>query len=394
MTDRIEQFLEDSQAFVGQEAADVPQGTDLADWLSIRRLCAALGDPNPLYKDPAAGVGTKYHSMIAPPTFVAAIRTPTAAAAYQTKDYGVTRITRRASMEWVDVIRVGDRLTSSLEVTGASSAQPMSGRPTANVDCRAVYRNSYGGLIGSASGTTALVPFRTGEAMICDREIYVYADDEIAHIQQGIEGEPPPRGRLLRYWQDAQEGEELPQLVKGPLSLSDMMAWTVAEQKTMPLGSPVYKDLKRMPGRVRTNPSTNWPYWDADQEYEDILSCRDAGFVAPFSRGMHVVCLAGQVVTSWMGDDAFLRSLDVELPNHFLYGDTMWLRGRVSDKYKERVGGKTYFAVEVRISGVNQLGETVATGSAVAYLPSPGHTVTLPIPHWDAYSEIGALYDN
>ncbi len=388
MTNRIEQFIMDSQACVGKRADDVPQGTDLADWLTIRRFCAALGDPNPLYKDPSAGVGTKYHSMIAPPTFVAAIRTPTAAAAYQARNYGVTRITRRASMELVDVIRVGDRLKSGLEVTDVSAGKAMNGKATANVASRAVYHNSYGGLIGTSTGTTALVPFRTGEDMICDREIYVYSDEEIENIRLGIEGEPPPRGRLLRYWEDASVGEELPELVKGPLSLSDMMAWTVAEQKTMPLGSPVYNDLKRMPGRVRTNPSTNWPYWDADQEYEDILSCRDAGFVAPFSRGMHVVCLAGQVVTSWMGDDAFLRSLDVELPNHFLYGDTMWLRGRVSDKYKERVLGRTYHAVEVRISGVNQLGQSVATGSAVAYLPSPGHPVALPIPHTD-YAPLG-----
>ena len=206
MTDRIEQFLNDSQAFVGQQAEDVPQGANLADWLTIRRFCAALGDPNPLYKDPASGVGTKYHSMIAPPTFVAAIRTPTAAAAYQTKDYGVTRITRHASIDLVDVIRVGDRLTSTLEVTGVSSGQPMNGKATANVECRVVYRNSYGGLIGYSSGTTALVPFRTGEEMICDREIYVYSDNEIANIQQGIEDEPPPRGRLLRYWEDAEVG--------------------------------------------------------------------------------------------------------------------------------------------------------------------------------------------
>jgi hypothetical protein len=160
-----------------------------------------------------------------------------------------------------------------------------------------------------------------------------------------------------------------------------MMAWTVAEQKTMPLGSPVYNDLKNMPGRTRTNPSTNWPFWDADQEFEDILSCRDAGFSAPFSRGMHVVCLAGQVLTHWMGDDGFLRALDVDLPNHFLYGDTMWLSGEVTDKYKEKVGNEVYYAVAARLNGTNQLGETVAVGSAVVYLPSPGHPVALPIPH-------------
>ena len=81
MTDSIAEFLEDSQRFIGDESTDAPQGAEVADWLTIRRFCAALGDPNLLYKDPASGVSTKYNSMIAPPTFVAAIRTPTAGAA-------------------------------------------------------------------------------------------------------------------------------------------------------------------------------------------------------------------------------------------------------------------------------------------------------------------------
>ena len=381
MTDRIAEFLRDSQGFVGQEATDVPQGAEVADWLTIRRFCAALGDPNLLYKDPSSGVSTKYNSMIAPPTFIAAIRTPTAGAAYVQKNYGVTKITRQASMEWVDIIRVGDRLISGLEVTGVGPGHPRNGRGTAHVESRATYRNSYGGLIGTATGTSAMIPFRQGDEMISDRDIYEYSDEEIANIEKGIEAEPPPRGKLLRYWDEVNLGEKLPQLVKGPLNLSDMMAWTVAEQKTMPLGSPVYNDLKNMPGRTRTNPSTNWPFWDADQEFEDILSCRDAGFSAPFSRGMHVVCLAGQVLTHWMGDDGFLRAFDVDLPNHFLYGDTMWLSGEVTDKYKEKVGNEVYYAVAARLNGTNQLGETVAVGSAVVYLPSPGHPVALPIPH-------------
>ncbi len=381
MNERIAEFIEYSKEYVGYGASDVPEGAPLADWLTIRRFCAALGDANPLYKDPAGGVSTKYHSMIAPPTFIAAIRTPTAAGAYEFRDFGVTKMTRRVSMEWVDVIRVGDRLRSSLDTEGVGPGPNRWGRPTAEVDCSAAYFNSYGGLIATAEATTALVPYRQGEEMICDREIYAYSDDEIARIERGIEDEAPPRGRLLRYQGDVSLGERLPTLVKGPLNLSDMMAWTVAEQKTMPLGKPVYEDLKRMPGRKRVNPSTNWPFWDADQEYEDILSCRDAGFSAPFSRGMHVVCLAGQVVTHWMGDDGFLRSLDVELFNPFLYGDTLWLTGEVSDKFRERVGGETYFAVKVRVNGVNQLGETVAAGDAVAYLPAPGRPPRLPIPH-------------
>ena len=174
---------------------------------------------------------------------------------------------------------------------------------------------------------------------------------------------------------------QLPILVKGPVTINDQMAWTVAEGRPLKLGPLVYADLKSMPGRIRTNPVTNWPYWDADQEFDDILTCKDLGFNSPPTRGIHRACLAGQLVTSWMGDDAFLRRLDLDLPNHYLYGDTMWLTGEATDKYKERIGGEQYYAVEIRIQGTNQLGETIVRGTATAYLPNPGHTVDLPLPH-------------
>jgi len=82
-----------------------------------------------------------------------------------------------------------------------------------------------------------------------------------------------------------------------------------------------------------------------------------------------------------MSSGAGVDSLDVDLPNHFLYRDTMWLSGEVTDKYKEKVSHEDYYAIDLQLHGTNQLGEAVAVGSATVYLPSPGHLVTLPIPH-------------
>ena len=381
MVDRLDQFLQDSQKLVGLEAIDVPQGAEVADWLTIRRFCAALGDTNPLYKDPTSGVSTKYNSMIAPPTFVSAIRTPTSRAAYVNKDYGLINLLTHGAFEWVDIIRVGDRLKSQLKLVSANAGSSIDDRRCAKITSKATYWNSYGGLIGTASGTSSMLPFRPGEKMILERDIYQYSDEEIATIAEALESEIPPRGKLLRYWDEVNIGDKLPGLVKGPLNLADMMAWSVAEQKPLALGPPVYFNLKSMPGRIRTNPTTNWPFWDADQESDDILSCKNSGFVAPFGRGMQRMCLAAQVLTHWMGDDGFLRSLDIDLPNHYIYGDTMWLQGEVTTKYTAKVDNETYFAVEVQVRGTNQLGETIVHGNATVYLPSPGHPVTLPIPH-------------
>ena len=96
---------------------------------------------------------------------------------------------------------------------------------------------------------------------------------------------------------------------------------------------------------------------------------------------MQRICLVGQLLTDWMGDDGFLRYMSIDILNHYIYGDTMWLSGEVLDTYNQDNGGRSYGAVNVSVKGVNQLGENVLSGKAVVYLPSPGHPVSLPIPH-------------
>ena len=109
MAGSLSDFIEDSKKLVGQEAPDVEQGVSVADWSAIQKFCASLGDINPLYNDAAGGVGTLYNTLIAPPSFVLAARTPDSGAAYEQKEYGLRRFTTRVCAEWNDVIRLGER---------------------------------------------------------------------------------------------------------------------------------------------------------------------------------------------------------------------------------------------------------------------------------------------
>lgn len=55
-----------------------------------------------------------------------------------------------------------------------------------------------------------------------------YSPKEMAEIERvGLDEPNQVRGRETRYWDDVRVGEELPPIVRGPLSLMDTMGWLV-----------------------------------------------------------------------------------------------------------------------------------------------------------------------
>ena len=379
----LDDFISDSRRMLGQPAADVPQGSYTVDYAAILRFCAALGTVrnNPLYRDPGYGTISKYHCITAPPTFVMSVRTPDSAAAFNGRDYGLIKMAKGASFEWFDIIRIGDRLESDISIADVREGPSVGGRRTAEVVSDVSYHNSYGGLIGRGSGTVRVIPFQPGDPLFSDRDVYEYTDEQIENIKRDIDHEAPPLGRTLRYWDDVTVGERLPSLCKPHLSVDEFGSWVTAEAKPLPRATLTYFQLKSEPGRARANPTTHWPYMEMEEMFNDIAACQAVGFKIPVSARLLPVALASQLATDWMGDDGMLRRLSVEHPGFYHYSDTLWLTAEVADKYKERVGEEMYHAVDLRLQGTNQLGQTILRGTATVYLPNPGHPVTLPIPH-------------
>jgi len=73
-------------------------------------------------------------------------------------------------------------------------------------------------------------------------------------------------------------------------------------------------------------------------------------------------------MTHWMGDDGFLRRLNVSLRRPNVFGDTTWCRGTVVDKRIEDGAP----LVDLEVLAQNQLGEVTAKGTAVVELPGRG----------------------
>jgi acyl dehydratase len=375
----VKDFLQDSTAMIGSEAVEVPPANDDVDYYAIDNFCRATGDDNPLFMDPTYATKTKYGCLIAPPTFLVAIRHPGTEGAYAQADYGLAKLLTGVDFEWFDVVRCGDYAQTSLQLVEIGEKKGWKNRQTAILTSQATYWNRYGGLLGKATGTMTFIPLERGKELIVDREMFRHTKEDIQRIENGIQSEVV-RGAKPLYWDEVQVGDELPPVVKGAVDQSDLIHWQEATAPFLKITEEAIKETMALPGKRRVNPATGWPYYHVDQAPEDFSAAPLNGISLPYVRGVEIASLAGSLLTNWMGDEGFLQRLNVVIHQPLLYGDTGFYSGTVREKYKLKLGEMVYRAVDVEVKAVNQINEPVLTGTATIFLPSPGHEVVLPIP--------------
>jgi len=358
-------------------------------WRFLRDFAWGLSDDNPLFCDPAYAARTRWGCQLAIPTICASIRYPQSHLVIWDKPYPATNLVAGCKFEWFNVFRVGDRLTSSLMIKDIQRKVGKTG-PLIFVFTEGDMWNQHGDLIAKQSATQVQVEMvkgaERGEKLVYEQEPYKYSDKEIKEIVDCYDAETK-RGAKTLHWEDVKVGDKLPKMVRGPLTLGDMIMFHVKSYPTGPVSGSFKNALKcarRVPPfSLRTNPSTNWPYEDMMWEHYDLRLARTRNMPLPFDFGAMRYEMAAVLLTNWMGDDGFLKRLDIQIRRPVFYGDTTWFSGEVVNKDKVTEGGVEYGAVDIKIDGVNQSGQTSTPGTATVYLPSPGREVQIPVPTGD-----------
>ncbi len=209
-----------------------------------------------------------------------------------------------------------------------------------------------------------------------DVEIRAYSDDEIDAIEAQYDQERV-RGAEPRWWEDVEEGDEVGPMVKGPLTVTDMICWHsgmgmgLYGVKPLRLGA---RNRKRIP-RFFHRDDLNVPdvmqrvHWDPE-------FARRSGNPSTFDYGRMRETWLIHLCTDWMGDDAWLWKLGCEFRAFNYVGDTQWLRGSITRKYLAP-GDRP--AVDLELRAENQRGEVTTPGTATIVLPSRKHgSVRLP----------------
>jgi acyl dehydratase len=188
-----------------------------------------------------------------------------------------------------------------------------------------------------------------------------YSDEEIERIKRAYATETP-RGASPRRWDDVTVGEALPEVVKGPLTVTSVVAFVQGWGSLYVRAHGLAFDLfERHPALGIPN-DFGVPEPPERVHWDEALA-KAVGVPGPYDYGPERVAWLGHVVTNWMGNAGFLRRLNVMVLRHNLIGDTTWCRGRVTAKAP---GG----VVSLALDGTNQRGEVIASGVAEVVLPT------------------------
>ncbi len=369
--------VEEHRAKIGRQFATTPRNTHACEDL-IRHFADALGDPNPLWRDADYARRTRYGSIVAPPYFLATF----GGGGVMQGLRGVYTILAGHSWEFYKPVFPDDKITSDCvfaeleEKSGGFAPYWL----LEHYDSR--YYNQRGEVVGLCRGSMGRVEMRHISRGSAGREKteekteekrseggklqlpHPWSMEELTQIEDEMMAEPI-RGSTPRYWEDVQEGEDLPVLVKGPLRITDMIIWAMAVSPWQAFALSV-KDLREKPGLAFIHPDSH-AREQGGLVHIDKVTAQASGFPHAYAFGNQELGWFTQQLTDWMGDDGWLKKVSGQYRRFVFISDVNRFQSKVARKY---IDDEDEPCVDIESTAINQRGEKTLIGKATVVLPS------------------------
>lgn len=315
---RIDRFVAETTEMIGSKVDSdrwhSQVNADQSDvWLN------GIGDRNPRWQptEPGADVHPTYIVSVASPGMVFGAPMPTP----------LENLVGSVEVRWDEPLHLGDTdLAGSVTIEDVDETEK-AGRRYVFLSGACRYRRDDE-VVAEAETTLIRTPKRERQDA---REIYEYDTEELEAIRSSYEAE---LDRLQDVpatpsFDDLAIGDSLPSIVRGPLTIADMVCWNAAMGPTY--GAHIHNFYERTQAADGTviNPSTGWVQKDSHQ-HEDFLLTEQRGMPLPFANGINMWALTSPLVTNWMGRDGFLERHTARLQQPYFYGDVLWIDGEVS----------------------------------------------------------------
>jgi acyl dehydratase len=364
-----ERGLDQLRARIGQPIED-----SLEPWCheatrdNIRHYAHGIGDDNPLWCDPSYAAGTRYGDVIALPSFLFACSR--IVSGYVGGLPGVHAMWAGADWRWHKPVRRNDVLSTTAHLKDLIEHETrFAGRAIQQI-YHVKFFNQAGDLVAEADSWC----FRTDRdhareegtkyAELKARKPKRYTPEELDRIYRLYANEEV-RGSQPRYWEDVTEGEKLPTMVKGPMTVTGFIAfaqgWGGLYIRANKLA---WKQINRHAGLGIAN-RFGIPDCPERVHWEDEFATM-VGAPGAYDYGPERCSWLTHHMTNWMGDEGALRRATCRIRRHNPVGDTLFIDGRLVRKFVE--GGRHH--VEIAQEARNQDGELSVLGTGVIELPT------------------------
>ncbi len=363
-----DEMLAGMRDLIGTELrTDACVNNEYATRLAILRFAEGIGDDNPLWTDEGYAEAGPFGGIVAPPSFIFACL-----GSVQVGWRGLGGFHAETDVTFHGPIRVGDKITARVYFDGfdGPDASRFAGRRVKDY-LRQEYWNQNEQLVARFICSRVRFERTEAQARRGAREIelpHPWTDDELARIEDDVLAEQP-RGAEPRYWEDVSVGDEMDVITKGPIGLTDEIAYIAAGAAPIPRLSAHAVALRRYRKHPRwafRDPRTNALEPVYSVHYNDYAAKLQGAQLA-YDVGIQRTCWQIHSLTHWAGDTGTLRAIHGQYRAHVYLSDVVRLGGRVVGKEVEQDGGRI---VRLETWAWNQRGQNVMPGTAVVALPS------------------------
>jgi acyl dehydratase len=355
---RIDLWVEATKKLTGQIVEERKPWVEDISEENIRHFAQGTDDQNPLWLDPAVAAKTRWGGIIAPPAMIFANRYPILHGAPMAAP--LASLIGGVEADFHQPVRPGDRLSSEPRQKDFYEKRNKEGRRLNFIISEVNYRNQRNELVATARGTMIMAT-QVGLQKMMEHTPPRYSDADLKRLETTWRNEFR-RGSATLYVEDVHVGSAIPEIVRGPFTIGDLVAWNAAIGPSYKAGSWGYLELTKAMHTAMFNPVTNFPV-KYSQQHEDFQLAAGRGMPAPFDNGVMRFAWTAPLITNWIGFDGWLRRLNVNVRRPGLYGDLTTYSAQVTEK-NDATG-----VVKLKISGRRQDGSETTGGEAEVVLP-------------------------
>ncbi len=337
---------------------------------AIRNFANGIGDANPLYREEEYARKTRYQALVASPAWVASVFPHWVLQGLA----GVHADHSASDWEFLRPIYVNDKITPKCYFVGYDVKTSRFAGKTAFEYQRFEYWNQRGELVSRGhlllvryERQTARGKSEEGTGKYDNIEVpHPWSEEALNKVDEDTLAEDIC-GSKIRYWEDVQIGQELVPVVKGPLGLTDIIAYCAGAAPVQLAAHGVQLRLyKRHPAWAFRDPVTNsWePVYGV---HYSVPAARAVGARYAYDVGVERHCWLVSLLTNWMGDEGWLKRCYAEYRQFVYLSDAVWLKGKVIKKYTDEHGE---YCVDIETHGINQRSGDTIVGESTVILPS------------------------